>query len=200
MLWAWSSELLPESPLCCAAFKYNAFNITYFTPIHPLVTVAHIRRHTCLPPCPGPSPTTSSPGVSDPEQPYFAPWYHLFIQPLHDSKCMVLTQLTSTWNSHQGHQVMWCRIKTTFIWTKALFSDLQGCCEWSSWAHTGLSLGTELSGPAFSSRPGHCPVLVSAPPLTHSLPNSSAPPNPQSNPPGPRTPVLPTVAHMNHKA
>lgn len=153
----------------------------------------------CLPPYPGPSPTTSAPGVPDPEQQHFTAWHHLHIHPLHDSQRMVLTQLTRAYNSQKGHQVVCCEVNTAGI-TQKLFPDLLGCCEWSSWSHTGLLLGTDGSGPAFSSWPGRCPALVSAPPLTHSDSSSSALPDPRSNPPRPQTPVLPTAAHMNHGA
>lgn len=165
--------------------------------------MTYIRKCMCLPFYPDPSPTASSPWVSDPEQLYFVPRHSVHIQPLHDSQCMVLTRLTSTCNSHTGHQ-MWYKEKRKekrkTLACKNMFHNLQDCRLWSSWVHTGFSLGADVAGPATFSWPDYCPVVLSAPPLNHSLPNCSARQGHQSNPPGPLTPVLPRASHMNHEA
>lgn len=59
----------------------------------------------CLPFCPDPTPTSSPPWVSDPEQLYFVSRHSVHIQPLHDVQCMVLIRVNSTCNSHTVPQM-----------------------------------------------------------------------------------------------
>lgn len=72
--------------------------------------LTNISKCMCLPFYPDPTPTASSPWVSDPEQLYFVSWHSVDIQPLHDRQCMVLIRLTNTCNSHTSHQ-MWHKHK-----------------------------------------------------------------------------------------
>lgn len=90
-------------------------------------------------------------------------------------------------------------IRTADISRTAL-PDLQRSYAWSSWWHTGLSVRTDVSGPAFSLWPDNRPALVSAPPPSQSGPGSSALPGHQSHPPKLQTPVQPTAVRMNREA
>lgn len=105
-----------------------------------------IGKCMCLPFYPDPTPTASSPWVSDPEQLYFVSWHLVHIQPLHDRQCMVLITLTSACNSHTDHQ-MWykqthtkkgkdLRVKIRLITFRTVVCGAAECTLVSQWVQT----------------------------------------------------------------